>query len=77
MLQRVKMYRGMHRFLPTLLAMEGARVLEHPVSHRARRFGRSKYGILDRLWVGLVDVMAVRWMQSRSVDYHTRERPRR
>lgn len=77
MLQRVKMYRGMHRFLPTLLAMEGARVLEHPVSHRARRFGRSKYGILDRLWVGLVDVMAVRWMQSRSVDYHTSERPRR
>jgi len=72
-LRRVKLYRGMHRFLPTLLRMEGARVVELPVSHRARRHGRSKYGIANRLFVGLADVFAVRWMQSRRLDYELRD----
>ncbi len=68
-LRRVKLHRGMHRFLPTLLRLEGARVVEMPVSHRARCHGRSKYGILDRLFVGLADVFAVRWMQRRALRY--------
>jgi len=67
-LKNVKMFRGMHRFLPTLLALEGASVLEVPVSHRPRSSGRSKYGISDRLFVGLVDVFAVRWMQRRAFE---------
>jgi glycosyltransferase involved in cell wall biosynthesis len=64
-LKRVKLFRGMHRFLPTLLRMEGATVTELPVNHRARRHGSSKYGIGNRAFVGFVDVLAVRWMQSR------------
>lgn len=72
-LRRVTLYRGMHRFLPTLLRMEGARVVELPVSHRPRLRGRSKYGIANRLFVGLADVFAVRWMQSRRLDYRLRE----
>lgn len=72
-LARVKLYRGMHRFLPTLLRLEGARVIELPVAHRPRRHGRSKYGIVDRLFVGIVDVFAVRWMQSRRLDYRASE----
>jgi glycosyltransferase involved in cell wall biosynthesis len=72
-LRRVKLRRGLHRFLPTLLRMEGARVIEVPVSHRARRFGRSKYGIHDRLFSGLVDVLAVRWMQRRALHYRVEE----
>jgi glycosyltransferase involved in cell wall biosynthesis len=72
-LARIKLYRGLHRFLPTLLRLEGARVIELPVSHRPRRHGRSKYGIRDRLFVGLVDVLAVRWMQSRRLAYRLRE----
>jgi glycosyltransferase involved in cell wall biosynthesis len=71
-LRRVKLYRGMHRFLPTLLRMEGARVVELPVRHRPRRHGRSKYGIANRLFVGLADTFAVRWMQSRRLDYEVR-----
>jgi len=67
-LRRAKLYRGMHRFLPTLLRMEGARVIELPVRHRPRRHGRSKYGIANRLFVGVADVLAVRWMQSRRLD---------
>jgi len=66
-LREVKLYRGMHRFLPTLLRFEGARIVEVPVGHRPRRFGRSKYGIGDRLFTGIVDLLAVRWMKSRAL----------
>ena len=72
-LRRVKMFRGMHRFLPTLLRMEGARVMEVPVGHRPRLRGQSKYGIGNRLWSGLRDVFAVRWMQSRTLRYRVKE----
>jgi len=72
-LANVKLYRGMHRFLPTLLRMEGARVTEIPVRHRARRHGESKYGIGNRAFVGFVDVLAVRWMQSRAQRYTATE----
>lgn len=64
--KRVRLFRNMHRFLPTLLRMEGAtRVVEMPVSHRPRRHGSSKYGVGNRLWVGIVDLFGVRWMQAR------------
>jgi glycosyltransferase involved in cell wall biosynthesis len=72
-LRRVKLFRGMHRFLPTLLRIEGARVIEIPVSHRPRRHGRSKYGIKNRLFVGVVDVFAVRWMQRRAIRSKLRD----
>jgi glycosyltransferase involved in cell wall biosynthesis len=72
-LRRVKLYRGMHRFLPTLLRLEGARVIELPVSHRPRRHGRSKYGIANRLFVGIADVFAVRWMQKRQLRWRLRD----
>ena len=67
-LRRVPVFKGMHRFLPTLLRMEGARVKEVPVRHRPRRYGEAKYGIGNRLWRGLADLFAVRWMQSRWID---------
>jgi glycosyltransferase involved in cell wall biosynthesis len=72
-LRRVHPFQGMHRFLPTLLRIEGARVIEVPVAHRPRRFGRSKYGIGNRLFVGLVDVFAVRWMQRRALHWREKE----
>jgi dolichol-phosphate mannosyltransferase len=71
--KRVKLFRGMHRFLPTLLRMEGATVTEMPVSHRPRRHGTSKYGIGNRALVGFMDVLAVRWMQSRVRRYRAIE----
>jgi dolichol-phosphate mannosyltransferase len=72
-LRRVKLYRGLHRFLPTLLRMEGATVVEVPVNHRMRRHGVSKYGISNRLFVGIIDVFAVRWMQNRALRYRIEE----
>ena len=73
-LRRIRLYRGLHRFLPTLLAMEGARVVEVPVSHRPRRYGRTKYGVVNRLFVALADLLAVRWMKSRRLRYRVQER---
>lgn len=67
-LRRVPVFKGMHRFLPTLLRMEGARIKEVPVRHRPRRFGQAKYGIGNRLWRGLADLAGVRWLQSRWID---------
>jgi dolichol-phosphate mannosyltransferase len=72
LVRRIKLYRGMHRFLPTLLRLEGARIVEMPVSHRPRRYGRSKYGFLGRGAQGLVDLLAVRWMQRRALRYRAR-----
>jgi glycosyltransferase involved in cell wall biosynthesis len=62
------LFTGMHRFLPTLLRMQGGTLREIPVRHRPRVHGKSKYGIHNRLWVGLADLFAVRWMQKRWID---------
>jgi dolichol-phosphate mannosyltransferase len=72
-LKNIRMYKGMHRFLPTLMKMEGARVKEVPVSHRARTCGISKYGTWDRALSGLRDLLAVRWMQDRKISYQIKE----
>jgi glycosyltransferase involved in cell wall biosynthesis len=58
-------FRGMHRFLPILARMQGARVAEAPVAHRPRASGRSHYGILGRGLGGIVDCLAVGWMLRR------------
>jgi len=55
----------MHRFLPALFLRAGARVVSVPVSHRPRERGTSKYGLFDRLWVGIVDIFGVMWLRRR------------
>jgi dolichol-phosphate mannosyltransferase len=55
----------MHRFLPALFLRHGARVISVPVGHRARMRGTSKYGMLNRLWVGIVDIFGVMWLRRR------------
>jgi glycosyltransferase involved in cell wall biosynthesis len=74
--QRLHLYRGMHRFLPALLQIEGLGVAEVPVSHRPRRAGVSKYGNWQRLWTGLADLWAVRWMARRRLHYEVEEEGR-
>jgi dolichol-phosphate mannosyltransferase len=69
----VPVFRGMHRFLPTLVAMRGWRITEVPVSHRPRMHGETSYGVHNRLWVGIVDTFGVRWLVSRSVNPRVRE----
>jgi len=65
---RVPMFDGLHRFLPTLLRLAGARVEELPVNHRPRLYGVPKYNIRNRIWRALADLLAVRWMQKRWID---------
>jgi glycosyltransferase involved in cell wall biosynthesis len=67
-LRRLPAFRGMHRFLPALASMQGARIAQLPVSHRPRRFGQSKYGIANRLGVGIADLVGVWWLQRRWVE---------
>ncbi|MGA1080610.1 MAG: glycosyltransferase family 2 protein [Steroidobacteraceae bacterium] len=55
----------MHRFLPALFQRQGARVISVPVGHRPRTRGQSKYGVGNRLWVGIVDMVGVMWLRSR------------
>ncbi len=57
----------MHRFLPALAQRAGARTLSVPVRHRPRLSGRSKYGVLPRLAVGIVDLMGVIWLSRRAL----------
>ena len=56
----------MHRFLPALVQRAGGRVVSVPVHHRPRERGTSKYGVGNRLWVGIVDLFGVRWLQRRA-----------
>jgi glycosyltransferase involved in cell wall biosynthesis len=72
-LRRLVLYDGMHRFLPTLLKMEGFRVKELSVGHRPRRHGESKYGIGNRLLPSFMDLLAVRWMKRRKLRYEVKD----
>ena len=72
-LRGLVLYRGFHRFIPTLLRMRGYRVVEIPVRNRPRRFGQSKYGVLNRVFVAFVDLLVVRWMKNRLLRYEIAE----
>ncbi|MBI3830422.1 MAG: glycosyltransferase family 2 protein [Planctomycetes bacterium] len=73
-LKRCKIYKGMHRFLTTLIRMEGGTVVEVDVNHRPRPKGTPKYGGgLGRTFVALHDAFAVRWMQKRYLLYKAEE----
>jgi glycosyltransferase involved in cell wall biosynthesis len=73
--ERVKLFTGMHRFLPTLVRMQGYKVVEMPVNHRPRQFGASKYGAMNRAFRGLADCFAVRWMGKRMLTYKVKDEP--
>lgn len=73
-LRDLKLYKGMHRFMPTLVKMEGFRVIEIPIAHHPREFGVSKYTTWNRMWRAFVDLLAVKWMRSRHIDYEIEER---
>jgi glycosyltransferase involved in cell wall biosynthesis len=72
-LRGLVLHRGFHRFIPTLLKMRGYRVIEVPVRNRPRRFGRSKYGVLNRVFVATADLLVVRWMKDRLLRYEVAE----
>ena len=66
MLVALPRFHGTHRFLPALFLSRGGLVEHRDVSHRARYAGTAKYGIGNRLWVGLKDTFGVRWLMRRA-----------
>lgn len=66
---KLKLYRGLHRFIPTLLKMEGFTVTEIAVRNNPRVHGESKYGVWNRLFKSFRDLLAIRWMKSRLLNY--------
>ena len=56
----------MHRFLPALIKRHGGKIVSVPVAHRNREYGKSNYGTIDRLLVGIVDLFGVAWLQRRA-----------
>jgi len=72
-LEKLYLFEGMHRFFPALTLMQGFTVKEVPVRHYPRIHGRSKFGVGNRLFKSLYDLVAVRWMQSRVLRYRYRD----
>ena len=71
-LDKIKLFNGMHRFLPTLFKMEGFTVAEVVVNHYPRKFGKSKYGISNRAVRAFIDLLVVRWMKERKLNYEVK-----
>jgi glycosyltransferase involved in cell wall biosynthesis len=69
----LKFFKGMHRFLPTLIKMEGYTVIEIPVANNPRFAGQSHYGVWNRLFSSFADLLAVRWMKKRMFRYTIQE----
>ncbi|MDD2235970.1 MAG: glycosyltransferase family 2 protein [Kiritimatiellae bacterium] len=67
-LRDIPVFNGLHRFLPTILRIQGFQVTEILVNHRPRTAGVSKYGVGNRAWRGVVDCFAIRWFRKRSVS---------
>jgi dolichol-phosphate mannosyltransferase len=74
-IEGIPMFVGVHRFLPALCQFRGARLVEVPVNHRPRLHGTSKYGISNRLWRGLHDVIGVQWLKTRLIRTQLRKDP--
>ena len=72
-LQGLTLYKGMHRFFPTLVKMRGFKVIEVPVSHFPRAYGVTKYKFGSRVIRAFVDLLAVRWMKKRLLRYEAVE----
>ncbi len=70
----LKFFKGMHRFLPTLVKMEGFTVTEISISHHPRLAGQTHYGIWNRLFASFYDLLAVRWMKRRMFRFDIAEK---
>jgi dolichol-phosphate mannosyltransferase len=73
-IQNLKFFKGMHRFLPTLIKLEGFTVTEIPVTNNPRFAGQSHYGVWNRLFASFYDLLAVRWMKKRMFRYQIAEK---
>lgn len=62
-------YQNIHRYFPALVQRAGLKVLQVPVQHHPRTRGQAKYNVGNRLWIGLWDVISVKWVHDRKINY--------
>jgi hypothetical protein len=74
-LEKLYLFEGMHRFFPALALMHGFTITEVSVRHYPRIHGVSKFGVGNRLFKSLYDLIAVRWMHNRVLRYRYRSSP--
>ena len=66
-------FNGVHRFFAVIVRNAGFSIAEVAVTHHDRQFGDSKYGLHNRLWRGLYDLVGVAWLKRRYVAYEVEE----
>lgn len=66
-------FEGVHRYFCEMLELHGFRIVEIPVDHRRRHAGVAKYGVGNRAFRGIADVIGVRWLQRRLARFETAE----
>ncbi|WCO02492.1 glycosyltransferase [Psychroserpens ponticola] len=67
--KRIPMFRGLHRFLPAMILLQGGTVKQIPIQHFPRLAGTSKFGITNRLLGPLIDCFAYLWMKKKRIHY--------
>lgn len=67
--KKIPLFKGLHRFIPALVQLQGLDYKQVPVSHRQRMAGVSKFSMRNRLWGPLADCFAFRWMRTRYINY--------
>lgn len=76
-LKKIKLYHGLHRFLPALFQIEGFKIVSIPVNHRPRLKGKTKYTLLNRQLNTIFDLLAVSWMRKRQLRYEIKGEEKR
>jgi len=73
-LLRLPLFRGMHRFFPSLLLLDGANVRQVAVSHRPRTYGKTHYSLFSRGIIAGIDLLVVWWMKHKRISVEIEKR---
>lgn len=71
---RLPLFKNCHRFMPALFNRAGVKAISVPIAHRDRERGQSKYGVMNRLWVGIIDMFGVAWLARRPLSHDSEEK---
>ena len=71
--KKIPMFRGIHRFLPAMILLQGGRIHQVPVRHYPRMAGKAKFGFFNRLFGPLMDCFAFLWMKNKYINYQIKE----
>ena len=71
--KKIPMFRGIHRFLPAMILLQGGKIHQVPVRHYPRMAGKAKFGFFNRLFGPLMDCFAYLWMKNKYINYQIKE----